>query len=145
MITPGLQTSEGKKSLGILVAGATGIYYILSSRNPELPEIGQLLANAESAVDIAKAYTTTVPTENTISNVSGQAFDASTIIAILFGMYKTFSKYTDERTNLKTKDIEKDLKLKQAEAIITSYNYGSDHKSADTVGTVNTDSELKKF
>ena len=100
MVKPGIQSSEGQTSIGIIVAGCYFIYYILSSRNPEAPSIDLILANAENAIDIAKAYAETSPELGTSNNI----FDGSAIIALLFSMYKTYSKYTDGRVNLKKEE-----------------------------------------
>lgn len=102
MLKSGLKTSEGKTSLGIITAGAFFIYYILSNRY-NTPSIENILANAESAVDIAKAYADN--SQSDMSNISGDAFDTSAIVALLFGMYKTFSKYSDDRVSLKKEEV----------------------------------------
>lgn len=99
MLKPGMQTSEGKTSMGIIVAGCFFIYYILSSRIPSTPSLDYLLANADSALEIAKAYAA----NNSINtaNQSGSIFDGGAIIALLFSMYKTYGKYVDGRVTLK--------------------------------------------
>ncbi len=101
MLKPGIQTSEGKTSIGIIAAGCFFIYYILSSRYNIMPPVDQVLANADTAVDIAKTYAAEIPLDVT----SGNLYDTSTIMAVLFSMYKIYSKYTDGRVDLKKEEI----------------------------------------
>lgn len=102
MLKPGMQSSEGKTSIGIIAAGCFFIYYILSSRNPTMPSIDHILANAENAVDIAKAYADANAAG--VADPSGNIFDGGAIVAILFSVYKTYSKYTDGRVSLKLEE-----------------------------------------
>jgi len=104
MLKSSIESLEGKKSIAILIAGIAGIYYILKQKNPELPPMDDLLKHVGSVAELSKYYAG-LEASGSISSPQNGAYDFGTIGAIIFGMYKVYSKFTDSRTNLKIADI----------------------------------------
>lgn len=148
MLEPGMKSSEGRSALGIILAGGFCIYYILSSRNPSLPSVDHLLANADDAVSIAKAYATNINIPSTSDNI----FDGGTVMALLFGIYKTYSKYTGGRVTLKIEDGKIKLKESILVANINKINPNTvntpivtDTSVVNNIPIITDDTSLNKF
>lgn len=121
MLKSSIESLEGKQTLGVLLAGACGIYYILRGHKPELPPIDEILQHVDDAVELAQVYSS-IYSSNTAETTSGydmaKAFDFGAVSGILAMMYKVFGNFNTGRVDLKKEEMElkkEEVKLKKEE------------------------------
>ena len=119
MLKASIDSLEGKQTIGVLLAGIGGIYYILRSRKPELPPVEDILKHVNDVADLAKVYTSIYSSSmaETSNSISG-AFDFGAIGGILALMHKMFENFNSGRVGLKKEEIElkkEEIKLKKEE------------------------------
>lgn len=98
-LKPSIKSVEGSSFIGVM-ASCIGLLYTIFfvDKGGNVPSLDELLKVATSVADISEAYKSQV-------NWIGETVGLGSTSALLVFMYKTFSKFSTDRSELKMAEI----------------------------------------